>query len=233
MVDATYTADDHQFRENDQDARAKYEITLRWLGAGASRKLLNIGCGGGLFNELASNAGFDVAACEPDPQAHALALAAAPPGVTVHLGGLFEAGLPADADVVVMHDVLEHIEDDASAVAKLAQLVAPGGRIVISVPAMQSLFGLHDERLGHYRRYSRRSLRRALAPSFEIQRMRYFGLSLIPVTLAFSKLMRRPYPTGAAQGPSLVGKMFAVVCRVEGQVPLPLGTSLICEATRR
>jgi 2-polyprenyl-3-methyl-5-hydroxy-6-metoxy-1,4-benzoquinol methylase len=232
MVDAAYTDQDHQFRENDDYARAKYDITLRWLGPAGSppRRLLNIGCGAGLFNEMAADAGFVVEACEPDPAAHAFAAENASGAVTVHLGGVFDAPLTAGADVIVMHDVLEHIEDEAATVEALRRLVAPGGRLVISVPAMSSLFGLHDELLGHHRRYNKRSLRSAIEGSFRVERIRYFGMSLIPVTMWFSRWRRKPYPTDAATGPSLLGRAFAAVCAVEARVPLPLGTSLICEA---
>ena len=232
MVDLAYTAHDHEFRENDDYARAKYDITLRWLGPARGRTLLNIGCGAGLFNTLAHDAGFSVEACEPDPVAHCRASAAAPNGVVVHLGGLFDAPLTPGADVVVVHDVLEHIDDEAAAVTELHRLIGAEGTMVMSVPALQSLYGLHDERLGHHRRYTRRSLRSALDGQFVVRRMRYFGMSLIPVTLWFSRWRRRPYPTAAATGPSLVGRAFALLCRGESFVPTPLGTSLVCEASR-
>jgi SAM-dependent methyltransferase len=230
MVDTSYTADDHDFRENDDYARAKYDVTLRWLGPARGRRLLNIGCGAGLFNQLAHDAGFSVEACEPDPSAHSLAVSVAPDGVIVHLGGLFDAPLERGADVVVMHDVLEHIADEASAVAALRGLIGDDGTVIISVPALPALFGLHDEMLGHHRRYTRRTLRQGLEAGFSIHRLRYFGLSLIPVTLWFSRWRRQPYPTAAATGPSLVGRLFALVCRSESYVAMPLGTSLICEA---
>lgn len=231
VVDADYTADDHAFRENDHYAGAKYDITQRWLGESKARWLVNVGCGAGLFNRRAYDAGFKVEACEPDPVAHAAAVATAPPGVVVHLGGLFDSPLEP-ADVVVMHDVLEHIDDDAAAVDRLAQLVKPGGRLVISVPALPRLFGLHDEMLGHYRRYSRASLKRALSADFSIMRMRYFGFTFIPVTAYFSRWTRKPYPTTAAGGNSLVGRAFEACCRLESRVALPLGTSVLAEAVR-
>jgi len=232
MVDEEYTADDHEFRENDHYARAKYDITLRWLGAAQSRQLLNVGCGAGLFNELAHTAGFKVEACEPDPAAHAVAAAAAPKDVTVHLGGIFDAPITPGADLIVMHDVLEHIEDDAAAVTRMAELLAPDGRVVISVPAIQKLFGLHDEMLGHYRRYDRRSLTRVLEREFNVERTRYFGFAFIPVTAYFSRYRRRPYPTSSAGGTSIVGRAFETVCRAEARVPVPFGTSVLAVAAR-
>ena len=55
-------------------------------------------------------------------------------------------------DCVVSTDVLEHIEDDRAAFQKLVDLVAPGGLVIITVPAGQWLFGYHDEQIGHFRR---------------------------------------------------------------------------------
>ena len=234
MVDAEYTSDDHKFRENDAYAQAKYDITMRWLGRPApGTRLLNIGCGGGLFTRLATDAGFAVEACEPDPAAHAIATRNAPPGVHVHLGGLFEAPFAPGAQLIVMHDVLEHIDDDARAVRTLRGLLSPNGRLILSVPALPVLFGLHDELLGHHRRYHRRSLTQVTAPSFRIERLRYFGFTMIPITLLLSRLLRRPYPAEAATGPSALGRAFAAMCALEARIPTPLGTSLICELTPR
>jgi 2-polyprenyl-3-methyl-5-hydroxy-6-metoxy-1,4-benzoquinol methylase len=232
-VDRSYTAGDHEFRENDSYAAAKYEITLRWLGAGAGRELVNVGCGGGIFNHLAVAAGFEVRAFEPDQAVYVHAAQSAPAGCTVADLGLFEIPLDVTGDAVVMHDVLEHIENEGDAVHRLARIVRPGGVAVISVPALPSLFGYHDEQLGHYRRYTRRSLRAALEPAFEIDHLRAFGMSFIPVTAYFSRWRRRSYPTGTAGSGGLIGRAFARACRLEAKVPAPIGTSLIAQLRPR
>ena len=118
-----YTQDDHVFRDHDPYAAAKYELTLRWLRAErASGTLANVGCGGGLFNQLAVDAGFRVVAFEPDPAAFALAASRAVPGCTVEHQGLFEIDPDLRVDVAVMHDVLEHIDAEAAAVDRLVDL---------------------------------------------------------------------------------------------------------------
>ena len=62
-------------------------------------------------------------------------------------------------DTVVCVNVLEHIEDDVSALAMFREVVAgTGGKVLIFVPAVQRIYGPHDAALGHHRRYSRRSL---------------------------------------------------------------------------
>jgi SAM-dependent methyltransferase len=146
--------------------------------------------------------------------------------------GLDEVEGEGVADVIVMHDVLEHIADDRAAVARLWRLMVEDGRLVLSVPALPSLFGFHDEQLGHHRRYTRRALQAVLASAFSIERLRYFGFSLVPITAYYSRLRRRPYPTGSAES-GLLSRAFGSLCSLEARIPTPLGTSLVCLARPR
>ena len=239
MTAESYTEADHAFRDGDTYAQAKYDLTADWLDrlprpTGVRPTLVHIGCGSGLFNRLAVDRGYEVRAFEPDPSAFRMALASCPPDhCRVEQLGLADVRLDAPADVVVMHDVLEHIEDDADAVARLHALLRPGGTLVLSVPALPALFGYHDEQLGHFRRYTRATLRIVLEPHFTILRLRYFGFTFIPVTAWFSKIARRPYPTATVGERGLLGRAFEAACRFEERVPFPLGTSLVCEARPR
>lgn len=60
---------------------------------------------------------------------------------------------------ILMFNVLEHIENDVAALQVINELLQPRGRLLMVVPAMPSLYGEIDARLGHYRRYSKSSLR--------------------------------------------------------------------------
>jgi 2-polyprenyl-3-methyl-5-hydroxy-6-metoxy-1,4-benzoquinol methylase len=233
-VSIEYTATDHEFRESDAYAQAKYTITLRWLRDRPTEALLyNIGCGAGLFNRMAVQAGFRVEAFEPDRAAYDLARKDCPArDCVVHPFGLDGVEGERVADIVVMHDVLEHIADDQAAVVRLRRLIVDDGRLVLSVPAMPSLFGYHDEQLGHYRRYTRHALQAVLAPAFVIERLRYFGFTLVPVTGYYSRIRRRPYPTGSAES-GVLSRGFRGLCSLEARVPTPLGTSLVCLARPR
>jgi hypothetical protein len=135
----------------------------------------------------------------------------------------------------VSTDVLEHIADDRTAFESLVRLVRPGGRVLVTVPAGQWLFGYHDEQLGHYRRYSRTSLRQLVAETCEVRKLRYFGCSLIPVCLAFSKWFRKPYPVAEVGGgkKTLVSRVLRGMLAAEQRLPLPLGTSVLLCAERR
>ena len=61
-------------------------------------------------------------------------------------------------DTVVCLNVLEHIEDDRATLADMYDLLQPGGRLVLLVPAFARLFGTLDEHLRHFRRYEKDDL---------------------------------------------------------------------------
>ena len=234
-ISAAYTLDDHAVRDTDRYTQAKYEVTRRWLAeySRPGMTLLNIGCGSGYFNKVAATMELRVIACEPDSAPFELASAAAPAGCAVYncdLAGLAQRG--ARGDFVVMHDVLEHIEDDAAAVEVLHSLMNPGGHAIVSVPALPSLFGRHDEQLGHFRRYTAKSLSEVLAVRFNVCRMRYFGALSIPVLLVFSKLLRRDYPRNRGKE-SFFDRIFGTLCDFETTVVFPLGTSLLADVSPR
>jgi SAM-dependent methyltransferase len=79
-------------------------------------------------------------------------------------------------DVVSAFDVVEHCHDDALAVSELARVLAPGGRMLLSVPAYQWAWSDHVVRAGHHRRYTRRRLKRLVEGA---------GLSVARSTHAF------------------------------------------------
>lgn len=74
-------------------------------------------------------------------------------------GDPIDLGAPVASIVAI--NVLEHIEDDAGALRRLASLLEPGGTIVIWVPGYEQLFGDFDRRVGHVRRYTPATLRHA------------------------------------------------------------------------
>lgn len=232
-IDAEYTNDDHESRDNDVYALAKYKWTIRILERSllkGGKVIANIGCGAGTFTGMLANAGHTVYAYEPDPIPFSLAQSRLPAGCTIENKGVFEIEGAHLFDAIVMHDVLEHIEDDAGAVAKLSELLKPGGLLVVSVPAIQGLFGRHDEQLGHFRRYSRRSLSAVLGTCTEVSSVRYFGFLSIPIVWVFSKKLRREYPDVAGGGTSLAQRIYGAICNVEQMVWEPLGTALLAVA---
>jgi len=95
-------------------------------------------------------------------------------------------------DLILCCDVIEHVADDRALLSTLRQsFLDTTGRVIVTVPAFQSLFSAHDVALKHYRRYSLGELERALADAgFEVLGSGYLFASLLPVRAA-GKLFER------------------------------------------
>lgn len=84
-------------------------------------------------------------------------------------------------DTVVALNVIEHIGPDGLAVLNARELLRPGGRLIVLVPAFQWLNNSLDKELGHFRRYTKNSLAALLTGAgLRVARMRYFNAAGIP-----------------------------------------------------
>jgi len=149
------------------------------------------------------------------------------------------AGIPEhNYDVVGAFDVIEHIPDDVGAMASIARLLKPGGKLVMTVPAHQWMWSAHDVVNHHQRRYSKASLKRLIEASpFKLEAIGYFNSLLFPVAVAErlaskalgkddSKLSLPPAPINQA-----LERTFAAERGLIGRVPLPPGLSLFAVAS--
>lgn len=95
-------------------------------------------------------------------------------------------------DTVICLNVLEHIEDDAAAVRDFASVLAPGGHLVLLVPAMPSLYGTLDVHLNHFRRYEPAGLRKLVSDAgFEVETLRYLNRPGVLGWWLNSRVLRR------------------------------------------
>lgn len=135
-------------------------------------------------------------------------------------------------------DVIEHIEDDLSALQNLVYTVREGGRVIISVPALRILYGVRDKEIGHYRRYNKKDLVTVIENSgLEITEIRYWNfLSLFPV-IVFEKILKKRIDENIRYSKKtrfstavnfLLQKWFS---NIENNIRFPVGMSLIavCE----
>jgi SAM-dependent methyltransferase len=234
-----YQYQDLRERSADQYASTKYDILLGWLAGHERLNVLNAGCGSGELSLRLAAAGHTVVGIDPGADYIDLARSnlEAYPGAdcTFSVCSIEEYEPSGPFDCVVATDVLEHIEDAQTAFDKLVACVKPGGDVLITVPAGQYLFGFHDEQLGHYRRYSRKSLAALAKDSCHVRRLRYFGFVLLPVCWYFSKFRRIPYPVAAsgdkAKRPLTAG-LLGTLLTLDRLVPMPFGTSVLMHATK-
>src|SRR4030095_9935198 len=85
-------------------------------------------------------------------------------------------------DLVLLLDVIEHVEDDAGFLdGSIVPHLAPGGVLIVSVPAYQGLYSSHDDALAHHRRYSPGRLRAVLEPRLDVAARGGLFASLLPL----------------------------------------------------
>jgi SAM-dependent methyltransferase len=200
-------------------------------------RILEVGCGTG--HNLAMLARFGaVEAIELDPAARAVAeQRLRRPVGSAPLPQL--EGVPARAfDLIGSFDVIEHIDDDAAALASIAGRLKPGGRFVMTVPAHGWMWSAHDEVNHHKRRYSKAGLRRLVEGSpLKLEALGYFNSLLFPLAVGArvaGKVTGKqdsddklpPEPLNRA-----LERVFAQEARLIGRVPLPPGLSLFAVAS--
>jgi SAM-dependent methyltransferase len=167
----------------DRASRRNAVREVRRQARGASPVVLEVGCSSGfLLRELrrelpgAFVIGTD---CVRGPLD---ALCSTLPDVPLLQFDLLRCPLPADSvDVAVLLNVLEHIEDDESALVQVARILKPGGAAVIEVPAGPHLYDVYDKVLLHYRRYRLGELcRKVEAAGLRVARASHLGTLLYP-----------------------------------------------------
>jgi SAM-dependent methyltransferase len=137
----------------------QHRLVIRELG----RRVIEVGCGIGNFTRLLLDREV-VVALDVEPVVIARLKERFPDRPNLHAfhcdvnDPRFAEIARFGADSCVCLNVLEHIEDDRNALRGMASVLSPGGVVVLIVPAFPSLYGPIDERLGHYRRYTRTSI---------------------------------------------------------------------------
>jgi SAM-dependent methyltransferase len=136
-------------------------------------------------------------------------------------------------ETIVCMNVLEHIQDDGAVAVLFARLLTPGGRLVLMVPAVAWAYGEIDRRLGHFRRYSKRSVKLLLENAgLQAVALHYTNIVGLAGWLWNARVGKR---TSQDDGQIAVFDRFVVpvVSRLESMVHPPVGQSLIVAATTR
>lgn len=207
---------------------------IRALGLPEHPRILEIGCGtGGNLPILAGHG--QVSAVEINETARNIALQRHGHLANIQSGWLPDniAGIGAGFNLICLFDVLEHIENDKEALTSLKDLLAPNGRILISVPAYQWLWSHHDEYHHHYRRYSGSKLSTLVASAgLQVRRISCFNTLLFPaaVCIRLIERLQRKQSSSLALPSRPINNMLTAIFSLEARllelVNLPFGLSL-------
>jgi len=218
-------------------------VLRRELGATSPMRIASVGCGplSGLEWLVPFLApGGRVIGIDADVR-HARDV---PDGCLAAAGAAEAIPLRAEScELVLALDVIEHLDDDAAGLRECTRTLRRGGLLVVTVPALPSLWGAQDVVSQHRRRYTRATLRDAFArAALSPARVTYFNSLLFP-PIAAVRWARRLWPPhgpvrsdfedtrpGIANG--LLAAAFGAESHLVGRVPLPVGASLLAVARR-
>lgn len=191
-MDRDYELQTHQAEDRHWWYRGRRKVldgTIAALGLPANARVLDAGCGSGRnMVELArygTVTGIELADAS-------VSLARQRGVGEVVAGSVLEMPFADDSfDFAVSLDVIEHLQDDLAALRELRRTIAPGGSLLLTVPAYQWLWSGHDEINHHHRRYTRRSLQRvAEQAGWKQARTTYFNSLLLPIAIVLRLLDR-------------------------------------------
>ncbi len=160
-------------------------------------EVLEVGAGMGANTRWFQDGGYQRWVClEPDAnlchllRVHVEGLRA----VEARVGMLTDMAPEECFDTIIYLDVLEHIEDDGLEMCRAAAHLRPGGCLLVLSPAHQRLYTPFDAAIGHFRRYSRATLRAAAPPELQLVRLRYLDSVGMLASLGNRMLLKQSMP---------------------------------------
>lgn len=196
--------------------RAKSKMMLSHLAGLKLDSVMDVGSGSGFFARqiLLNTPSSEVTCVDPGYEADQTEQ------VGEKLLHFVRSVETSNCDLMVMMDVLEHIEDDANFLGDYAAMAQPGTHLFVTVPAFQFLWSGHDVFLEHFRRYTLGSLARLVqGAGFDIVNSHYFFGAAFPLAATLrlkDRLLPGPSPQSSMRShSSLVNSIAYQVCRAE------------------
>lgn len=118
-----------------------------------------------------------------------------PTRCNIHYGILADLPVKPQFDTVLYIDVLEHIEEDQFELINAAARLRGGGRIIVLSPAWPHLYSPFDRKIGHYRRYTKRSLSALRVAELKVETAFYLDSVGYLASLANRMMLRQSVPT--------------------------------------
>ena len=204
------------------------------------QSLLDFGCGNGLFLKYLMRKNYILSLAGYDPFFMSYSSDFPQKGVCIHTN--LNALSSEKFDFITALDVIEHIKNDREAIMQMSMLLKTGGNLLVTVPAYQQLFSLHDAVIGHYRRYTRHSIATLLEETgFHILHSTYLFSFLLPLAIArkYYLLLQRVWKNYHCAGTPIDPlKIFSLLTSLEDNILrktnfyLPFGTSIFISAIK-
>jgi SAM-dependent methyltransferase len=212
--------------------RVRFELVIGEARRAGCRRVLDFGAGSGMLGDYVHHNHRDLAYSftETSPVLRARLVERFGPDAEAYPNDPIQA-----ETVVAMLDVVEHIEDDVAALAELHEQMAPGARLIVTVPAMSWAYSAWDAALGHFRRYGRATLAARLRDAgFTDVTTAYLFPELFPLLIV--RRLRRVHRAHADFPPlgptaNAVGYRIASLTTDARRI-WPFGTSVFAVATR-
>ena len=222
------------------------QITKNWP---IGYRVLEVGCGTGNVLPTLKKACPNGLVVGMDLYAEGLAYARNRISCPLVQGDIEQPGFGPPFDLIGAFDVVEHLSDDLRVFRSLNRMLKPGGTLLLTVPAHQSLWSYFDEASHHCRRYEPDDLRRKLNQTgFEIEFLSQFMATIYPLLWIIRRFQsRRRTQNSAPTDRSLSLEELRIVPVVNGlltfvlmqeakiikaRIALPFGSSLIVAARR-
>lgn len=156
-----------------------HDVITQITGMPPRPRMLDAGCGTGQMLKVLQRHG-DAVGLDLSPEA--IAFAASRDAKNLVLGSVTKPPFsPGSFDIALALDVIEHVDDDQTILKGLRELIRPGGALILTVPAYESLWSDHDKINHHRRRYRTGQLQACVeGAGFEIDRITYCNTLLFP-----------------------------------------------------
>jgi SAM-dependent methyltransferase len=197
--------------------------------------ILDAGCGTGDNLAVLSKYG-EVVAMERDSnafqKAHSRGIGKVFKG---ELPNEIHEGIKKDNNLIVLLDVLEHIDDDSQSLSSLKNYLKDDGQILLTVPAYQFLWTIRDDQHHHKRRYTVNKLKELLETNgFKVTYISYFNTFLFPLAL-IERIKQKLFPSieesDLKMPPKIINsifeKIFSFESKLVGKMAFPFGLSII------